>query len=141
MCMCERLGQLPLLSGMRFARHLHVMKKAWGWGDSPRPGDACGGASLSGSSLDPPDEVRGRAGYLAAPGAGVAGAGGESFRARDVSGEARHGAGLRLRGSSAPLLAHRGPAALRPRGAVHRPWEGASGCSFTPPGHAGWAYI
>lgn len=55
--MCERPGQLPLLSGMRFARHLHVMK-SHGAGETAPGEDLCRGASLSCGSLNPPDEVR-----------------------------------------------------------------------------------
>lgn len=58
------------------------------------------------------------------PGGGYRGWG-PNFRARDVSGEARHGVGLRLRGSSAPLpvggLQRSGPAGLcADRGKEHR---------------------
>lgn len=100
--------------------------KAWGWGGSPRPGAPCGRAALSAGSLQPPGEVQ--AGRLTSP---LRGRGLQGLRA-EFRGSGRSvgdAAGLGAAGQ-VPAATHRGPAALRPRGAGHSPWEGASGCSF-----------
>lgn len=78
----------------------------------------------------------GRAGYLAAL---WAGAEGRVLGLGTLGG--RQGTALGWGCGALPAAPHRGPAALRPSGAGHRPREGASGCSFARPSRAGWTCI
>lgn len=107
MCMCEGPGQLPLLPGMRFARHSHVMGRN-GAGRAPGPGIrarerrfACQHCSSRGGA--------GRVAYLAAPWAGAEGRvsglgtlGGRQGRARGWGCGALPAGGLQRSGSAGP---------------------------------------
>lgn len=106
----EGPGQLPLLPGMRFARHSHVMRRD---GARRTPGPAI----RAGECRSPVPalllrEGGGRAGYLAAP---WAAAEGRVLGLGTIGG--RQGTVRGLGCGALPAAPQRGPAALRPSGA------------------------